>query len=246
MNIFLFLKLLNTTEGRIKLLIRFIIVAVAVIVAVIVVENLILFLLSIIDNMIDYNKKEIKKKKKRDSNSGERYWEIDYYSWQKNKKRYLEQSFKIRNKLENGETIIETCEEQKIVHKWLSSGYKKSRYRKEFRVYSEYIEERNIINVDYVHGDKIGRDKIINYGEQQINNVQNKIPIDILNKLIDVSNNHKLTSEDSRYIKNTIKNIENNLLKEQDKETLIDVLNKYTGIVANISAIISFFSSLII
>ena len=240
MNIFLLLTRLNTTEGKIKLGIGIIIVFLAVF----AVEKFFLFLLSIVDNMIDYNKKKINPV--RDPNSIERYWVIDYYSWQKNKKRYLDEFYKIGNELKNGETIIYIDEVRKNVHKLLSSGYKKSWYKKEFRIYSEYREGKCIINVDYVHGDKIGRDKIINYGKQQINNIKNKIPDNILEELIDVSNNHKLTSEDSHHIKNIIKKIEDDLLKEQDKETLIDVLKKYTEIGANISTIISFFSRLII
>ena len=92
---------------------------------------------------------------------------------------------------------------------------------------------------DYVAGDKVGRDKIINSGVQ-INDIQNQFPNEVLEVILKMSEDEKISQSDRHKIKESLKMIENNLYSKQENNKLIEVLSGYIGNCSNAVTIIDF------
>ena len=205
-----------------------------------IVEKIFMTFFASIDQRVDYTNKDFKLSNREDQYRKEKYWAIDFWTWQKNKKDALKQHFKLGDKLRDGSTIVEIREYTINVQKIFSSGYRSSWYKRELRIYSKYISDSSVLcGGDYVAGDKVGRDKIINSGVQ-INDIQNQFPNEVLEVILKMSEDEKISQTDRHKIKESLKMIENNLYSKQENNKLIEVLSGYIGICSNAATIINF------
>ena len=205
-----------------------------------IVEKIFMAFFASIDQRVDYTNKDFKLSNREDQDRKEKYWAIDFWTWQKNKRDALEQHFKLGDKLSDGSTIVDIKVYTISVQKIFSNGYRSSRYKRELRIYTKYISDSPILyNGDYVAGDKVGRDKIINSG-LQINDIQNQFPNEVLEAIIKISEDKKVSQTDQYEIKESLKMIENKLYSKQENNKLIEVLSGYTGIFSNAATIIDF------
>ena len=172
------------------------------------------------DKEADYEKKNIKIKVGRDQLDGRKYYAIDFWNCQKNKRKYIEQTYNVGTKLFDKTTVIET------------GIYERSLLKKEYRFYSQYIGDQVRIE-----GDIIGRDKITNSGIQ-INNIQNQIPDDITEAIRSIAKNDKITRNDRDEIMKILNMIQDGQYSEQKNQTMIDILSKYANVISSVAGII--------
>ena len=142
------------------------------------------------DKEADYEKKNIKIKVGRDQLDGRKYYAIDFWNCQKNKRKYIEQTYNVGTKLFDKTTVIET------------GIYERSLLKKEYRFYSG-IQINNIQHQipdditeairSIAKNDKITRNdrdeimKILNMIQDgQYSEQKNQTMIDILSKYANV------------------------------------------------------------
>ena len=106
-----------------------------------IVEKIFMTFFASIDQRVDYTNKDFKLSNREDQYRKEKYWAIDFWTWQKNKKDALKQHFKLGDKLRDGSTIVDIREYTINVQKIFSSGYRSSWYKRELRIYSKYISD---------------------------------------------------------------------------------------------------------
>ncbi|ASS37041.1 hypothetical protein AXF17_00140 [Mogibacterium pumilum] len=208
--------------------------------ALLIIEKLFMTFFTSIDQKKDYTNKDFKLSNREDQCRKEKYYAIDFWIWQKNKRVALDQHFQLGYKLSDGSTIVDKKIYTISVQKIFSSGYRGSRYKRELRIYTKYINEPSVLyGGDYVAGDKIGRDKTINNGVQ-INNIQNHLPNEVLETILKLSEDEKISWSDRCEIKESIKMIEKNLYSKQENNKLIKVLSSYIGSCSNVVTVIDF------
>lgn len=188
-----------------------------------------------IDKRIDYSNKKLKYSHEKDLQNNETYYVFNYWKWQKNKFSYLHSQYKIGTKLPNNHIITYVG----IPKKRTNNIFSKKFYKKEFRVYTKFINPPS----NYYRGDYIEGNKITNSGIQ-VNNIQNQFPKSVLEKILELASDNNIKKEDREEIAASLKKIEDKLYSQQDNKKLIDILNKYSGISANIITIIDFLSKL--
>ena len=209
-----------------------------------IVDKIFMTFFASIDQRIDYTNKDFKLSNREDQYRKEKYWAIDFWTWQKNKEDALKQHFKLGDKLSDGSTIVDIRVYNVSVQKIFSSGYRSSWYKRELRIYTQYISDSSVLCAgDYVAGDKVGRDKINNSGVQ-INNIQNQFPNEVLEAILKISEDEKVSQIDRHEIKEYLKMIENNLYSKKENNKLIEILSGYTGIFSNAITIINFLTQL--
>lgn len=188
-----------------------------------------------IDKRIDYSNKKLKYSHEKNLQNNETYYVFNYWKWQKNKLSYLYSQYKMSNKLPNNQAItyVGTYETR------TNNIFSKKFYKKEFRVYTTFINPHS----NYYRGDYIEGNKITNNGIQ-VNNIQNQFPESVLEKISQLASDKNIKKEDRDEIAASLKKIEDKLYSQQDNKKLIDILNKYSGISANIMTIIDFLSKL--
>ncbi len=229
-----------TRNEPIKAILILIVIIVIFFLVLLIIEKLIMTFLTSIDQKKDYTNKDFKLLNREDQCRKEKYYAIDFWIWQKNKRVALDQHFQLGYKLSDGSTIVDKKIYTISVQKIFSSGYRSTRYKRELRIYTKYINEPSVLyGGDYVAGDKIGRDKITNSGIQ-INNIKNQLPYEIYEAIIKLSDNKKICQADRVEIKKYLKMYKNNMYSEQENRKLINILSRYIGVFANITSIIEF------
>ena len=190
-------------------------------------------ILSKIDERIDYSNKNFKSSRKVDTQTNKTYYVFNYWKWQKNKLRHLQNLYIIGTELSNKHTITDT----RIYEIWTNNIFSKNFYKKEYRIYTEFINHPS----NYYGGDYIKGNKITNSGIQVI---QNQLSDSILKQILQLTKNNDIKQEDRYEIKASLKKIENKLYSKQDNNKLINILSNYIGISANIVTIIEYLSKL--
>lgn len=229
-----------TRNEPIKAVLILVVLIACIFFILLIVEKIFTTFFANIDQRVDYTNKDFKLSNREDQDRREKYCAIDFWAWQKNKQDALKQNFKLGDKLSDGSTIVDIKVYTINVKKIFSSGYRSSWYKRELRIYTKYISDSYVLcGGDYVAGDKVSRDKIINSGVQ-INNIQNQFPIEVLEFILKLSEDEKISQTDRYKIKESIKMIENNLYSKQENNKLIEVLSGYIGICSNVVTIIDF------
>ena len=169
-------------------------------------------ILSKIDERIDYSNKNFKSSRKVDTQTNKTYYVFNYWKWQKNKLRHLQNLYIIGTELSNKHTITDT----RIYEIRTNNIFSKNFYKKEYRIYTEFINHPS----NYYGGDYIKGNKITNSGIQ-VNNIQNQLSDSILKQILQLTKNNDIKQEDRYEIKASLKKIENKLYSKQDNNKIL-------------------------
>lgn len=210
---------------------------IGIMIIVFAVEKLILKFLESRDSKKDYRNKNFSLSSREDTYRNEYYYGVDYWCWQKKKQKYLSNTYRPGVELRDGKIIKNTLSFGKVVDKIFSSGKRKTRYKREFRVYAEYIPKNNVTNYgDTVYGDKIGRDKIYNRGTYvQYNEIDNTEVKQIIEYLI---YHDQVNQEDKRELRIILNKLADKTYTQKEHKSLITILSEYTGLAGNIATIL--------
>lgn len=229
------MNLLNWIENNwIKLIIFLVIVVFVIGLILYFIEKTILKFFSWIDERKSYSKKKLFKKIKEREDRDRKYfyYGVDYWKWQHNKERVLRNLLPIGTELRDGRVVTDVKSFDKVVTKIFSSGKRRTRYRRELRFTIALVARAG----DQVRGDKVAGDKFVNSGSGiQINIVTKNEVVESLEKLLD---SKCLNKQDSHLVRQFISQLLQNRASEGTKQTVIDTLSTYIGIVSGISSII--------
>lgn len=191
-------------------------------------KKAIIFIMGKLNNKEEYSDDELRLTKIHNNN--DKYYAIDYYVWQENKLKLLQEKYQIDNKFRDKLTIVENGSYYKTVYNKSKQDYQRIWYKREFRVYAEYKEPQRNHNGDIVKGDKI-----TNYGSMILHKKEENQIEKIIN---DIINENGISEEDKNELENIKKTIENKSYSKKENKTLIDIISKYSGIISNISTTI--------
>ena len=209
---------------------------IGIIIIVLAVEKLVLRFLESRDIKKDYSNKSFSLNPREDTHRNEYYYGVDYWCWQKKKLEYLNTTYRLGVKLDDGKIVTNIHNFNKVVNKFFSSGKRHTRYKREFRVHAEYIPKNSITNYgDTVYGDKIGRDKIYNQGHIQYNEIDNTEVKKIIEYLI---HHNQVNEQDKRELLVILNKLADRTYTQKEHKNLISILSEYTGIAANISTMV--------
>lgn len=229
------MNLLNWIEYNwIKLIIFFVIVIFIIGLILYFIEKIILKFFSLIDERKSYSEKKLFRKIKEREDRGRNYfyYGVDYWKWQDNKNRALRKLLPIGAELQDGRVVTDVKSFDKVVPKIFSSGKRHTRYRRELRFIIELVAKAG----DQVQGDKVAGDKFVNSGSGiQINTVTKNEVVDSLEKLLA---SESLNNQDSHLVRQFVSQLLQNRASEGTKQTVVNTLSNYIGIVSGISSII--------
>ncbi|EGL84332.1 hypothetical protein HMPREF9967_0223 [Streptococcus infantis SK1076] len=219
----------------------FIIIGIALVILTVLVcflvEKIIINYFTKIDYRKKYDHNKLLKKitLREDSKRNYFYYGIDYWIWQENKLKLLKTLLPIGTELPNGKIISDILPFTKVTTKIFGSGNRETRYRRELRFIPDNIP-RNISSYgDNVYGDKIGGDKFENHqGVQNIHITKFQV-IQPLEKLL---MEEELSEIDRAKIKNFVSNLAMDNSSEDDKLSIIEILNNYIGVIGGVAGII--------
>ena len=190
---------------------------------------------------IDYKKKyDLNKLQKmielrEDRKRNYMYYGIDYWVWQKNKLKLLNNLFPVGTLLDNGKTITDVLSFTKITPRIFGNGDRETRYLRELRFIPTNIPQNIRSYGDNVYGDKIVGDKFENNNGVQNINITKYQVIEHLEKLL---MENELSENDKNKIKDFINNLSKDNSSESEKAGIIETLNNYIGIIGGIAGII--------
>lgn len=200
-------------------------------------KKIILDFFTNLDYKRSYNLNKLQKKieLREDLERNYTYYGIDYWIWQKNKLKQLENLFPIGTELSNGKTIIDILQFSKVTTKFFGEGYRETRYLRELRFIAKNIPQNIQSYGDNIYGDKIGGDKFENHqGVQNIHITKSQV-IQPLEKLL---MEEELSEIDRAKIKNFVSNLARDNSSEGDKLSIIELLNNYIGVIGGVAGII--------
>ena len=163
------------------------------------------------------------------------YYGIDYWVWQKNKLKILNNLFPVGTLLDNGKTITDVLSFTKITPRIFGNGDRETRYLRELRFIPTNIPQNIRSYGDNVYGDKIVGDKFENNNGVQNINITKYQVIEPLEKLL---MENELSENDKNKIKDFINNLSKDNSSESEKAGIIETLNNYIGIIGGIAGII--------
>lgn len=211
-----------------------ILVTLIIAILLVVIEKLILNFLSWIDEQKVYSKEKLNSKiqKREDRHRNYFYYGIDYWKWQRKKERILRELFPIGTELADGRIIIDVDSFDKVVDKVFSSGERNTRYKRELR-YSVGLGSKS---GDTIQGDKISGSKFVNSGSGiQINHVTKNTVVNSLESLLASGS---LNDRDSYLVRQFVSELLQDKSTENTKQTIIDTLSNYIGIISGIASVI--------
>lgn len=208
---------------------------IVIVVFILIIETAVMKFLTHLDNKKTYNPERLKKKiqLREDKDRNYIYYGIDFWLWQKHKVETLKKMFPEGTKLQNGKTITDILPFNKVVPSSFNNGTRNTRYLRELRFLIANLHRSSTFYGDQVLGDK---NSFINSGS----GVQN-ISItkkNVMNTLENLLHEHELSVEDSQYLKEFVSKLARNQATENDKESLLERLSNYIGVVSGIASII--------
>lgn len=170
-------------------------------------------------------------KQREDDKTGNVYYGMYFWYWQKNKLTTLYNLFPIGEHFTDKFIVTDVREYTTLTDKVLSPGKKTSLYKKEFRVYYKIAENRKSVVNNFNHNGIGNQVNTINQNENNTNIV--------INQLENLLNDSVIDSHDKTYIESFIYRLSQKKTTKEDKSKIIDTLSKYTGVGNNVVAIIA-------
>ena len=218
-------------KWRIAVLIMAIVV---IVISLVVLENLILKFLSHVDEQKNYSREKLisRIQEREDRQRNYFYYGIDYWKWQSKKEKILRELFPIGTVLVDGRTVTNVQSFDKLVDKEFSYGKRNTRYKRELRYIVGLVSKSG----DTIQGDKISGSKFVNSGSgTQINYVTKNTVVNSLESLLASGS---LNDRDSYLVRQFVSELLQDRSTENTKQTVIDTLSNYIGIISGIASVI--------
>lgn len=170
-------------------------------------------------------------RQREDDKTGNVYYGMYFWCWQKNKLNILYNLFPIGEYFLDKFIVTDVRQYSTVTAKFWSPGKRTSLYKQEFRVYYEFAENRKSVVNNFNHNGIGNQVNTVNQNENNTNIV--------INQLENLLNETTIDSHDKTYIESFIYRLSQKKTTKEDKSKIIDTLSKYTGVGNNVVAIIA-------